>query len=227
MTASPMYFCAQLPCRFTICPLRKNQVAMVCESRDSGRVRASGVKSRISTTRMVVREFVCSAVVGSFLRSTPDAASTDSERAGLRKISCWSPNKSLSLSLSVTGKLTRVPLTKEPLRLPRSTSARSPASLRWISACNRDTERLSSITAQPSPRPIAQDCPSHRGNRRPLDSTTRNGLNAEGVTVHQFSRTLPRTPEPHFGNEPCTNFTRSAWYLAAEGWSIYTMCPDS
>src|ERR1035441_4223861 len=196
MTASPMYFCAQLPWRRAICPLRRNQVPMVWESRDSGRLRASGVKSRMSTTRMVVRRLVCSAVVASFLGSTPGAVNRDAERAGLQKISCWSPNRILSLSLSATGKLTRVPLTKEPLRLPRSTSARQPASRSWIRACKRDTERLSSMTAHPSPRPMAQDCPWPRGKRRPLDSTIRNGLNAEGVTVHQFSRRLCEATAP-------------------------------
>src|ERR1035438_7553934 len=65
---------------------------MVWESRDSGRLRASGVKSRMSTTRMVVRRLVCSAVVGAFLRSPPGAVGRDAERAGLQKINCWSPN---------------------------------------------------------------------------------------------------------------------------------------
>ena len=37
---------------------------MVCDSSDSETWRASGVKSRISTTTMVVRVWVCSAVVG-------------------------------------------------------------------------------------------------------------------------------------------------------------------
>src|ERR1017187_2111805 len=186
-----MYFCAQLPWRCVICPLCRNQVPMVWERRDSGKLRASAVKSRISTTRIVVRERVRSALVGSFLRSTPEAAGTDSERAGLRKISAWSPNINLSSSSSATGKVTRVPLTKEPLRLPRSTRARSPASLRWMRACRRETERLSSITAHPSPRPMAQDCPSPRGNCRPLDSTIRNGFIAEGVTVHNLADARP------------------------------------
>jgi hypothetical protein len=42
--------------------------------------------------------------------------------------------------------------------------------------------RLSNITVQPSPRPIAQLCPSPRGNRRALASSTRYGFNTEGFT---------------------------------------------
>src|ERR1035441_8393489 len=41
---------------------------------------------------------------------------------------------------------------------------------------------------------MAQDCPSPRGNRRPVDSAIRNGFNAEGVTVHQSSRPQPACP---------------------------------
>ena len=66
--------------------------------------------------------------------------------------------------------LTRRPLMNEPFRLPRSTNWKSPASLRWMRACSRETERLSSRTWQPSPRPIAQDWPFSRAKRRPLGS---------------------------------------------------------
>ena len=59
-----MYFCAMLPSRWVIWPERRNQVPIVCESSASGTWRASGVKSRMSTTTMVVRLWVCRAVVG-------------------------------------------------------------------------------------------------------------------------------------------------------------------
>src|SRR5215471_12823494 len=185
MTASPMYFCAQLPCRWVIWPLRKNQVPIVWLSSDSVRVRARGVKSRISTTMMVASEWVWSAVVGSLRESSGATARTASPREGFRNRSSWSPNTRRSLSWRTRGKLTRVPLTKDPLRLPRSTRASSPPSLRWIRACRRETDRLSSRTAHPSPLPIAQDWPSPSPNRRPEDSIRRYGLSAEGVTSLQ------------------------------------------
>jgi hypothetical protein len=54
----------------------------------------------------------------------------------------------------------------------------------WI----RDTERLSSITAEPSPRPMVQDCPAFSGKRRPAQSNKRKASGSAGITDLQCSK---------------------------------------
>jgi hypothetical protein len=63
------------------------------------------------------------------------------------------------------------------------------------------------------------------------------------VTIYSTQRVLPRLAATqngrgviprrirvdvfYFGSASFTNFTRSAWYFAADGWSMYTMWPAS
>ncbi len=232
ITASPIYFCAQLPDRWETCPTRKNHVPIVCESSDSESVRARGVKSRISATTMVARLWVRRAVVGAFRVSVPGTVATEADREGFRNSSSWSPNLRRSLSFRTTGKLTRRLLMNEPFRLPRSTSARSPASFRWIRACSRETERLSSMTAQPSPRPMAHDWPWRSRKRRPPVSRIRYGSGARGFTCFQFSNESSLSGAPVTGMSPnavliCHPHVAARRRLCLSVWRSGTLVPSN
>src|SRR5262249_416817 len=49
------------------------------------------------------------------------------------------------------------------------------------------------MTAQPSPRPIAQLCPSTSGNRRPLDSRIKHRTSAARFTSSNLSNPMGQT----------------------------------
>ena len=124
-----MYFCAQLPCRFTICPLRKNHVPMVWgkqgfRQRARQRREIPNIHHQDGGQRIGVQRggrLVPQVHAGG--RQHGFGASRVAEDQLLV------PEQELVFVVEGYRKLTRVPL-NEPLRLPRSTSARSPASLR-------------------------------------------------------------------------------------------------